>query len=193
MGFGNPFDVTKLDNTSKFPQVMLDNDYFIVHLGKGKHKFVKGINKGFHRFEPIAPENIYTWKYRKSILNEFDTSESNILSVGFNLGDEKIQASGLQMEIDLTTEYNGVVTVFEGKNNFPENFAVYQLYFPFLYYHKLKTENKLAINDINCCYLLRKKEGEQSVIRIYQYTFENPDDMASIRLIKNAQYNLIKR
>ncbi len=224
MGFGNPFDVTKLDDTSKFPQVMLDNDYFIVHLGKGKHKFVKGINKGFHRFEPIAPENIYTWKYRKSILNEFDTSESNILSVGFNqriihdflyddivanpkmygarrtktsfdyfIGDEKIQASGLQMEIDLTTEYNGVVTVFEGKNNFPENFAVYQLYFPFLYYHKLKTENKLAINDINCCYLLRKKEGEQSVIRIYQYTFENPNDMASIRLIKNAQYNLIKR
>ena len=224
LGFGNPFDVTKLDDTSKFPPIMLENDYFIIHLGRGKHKFVKGIEKGFHKFEPIPKENTFTWKYRKSILNEFDTSESNILSVGFNqrithdflyddivanpkmygarrtkasffyfIGNEKIEATGLQMEIDLTTEYNGVVTVFEGKNNFPENFAVYQLYFPFLYYYNLKAENKLDIKNINGCYVLRQRKGEKSVIRIYQYTFENPKNMASIKLIKNAQYNLIKR
>jgi len=33
----------------------------------------------------------------------------------------------------------------------------------------------------------------KSIIRIYQYTFENPMDMTSIKLMKNAQYNLIKR
>ena len=197
---------------------------FIIHLGGGKHKFVKGIDKGFHKFEPIADKHTFTWKYRQSILNEFDTSESNILSVGFNqriihdflyddivanpkmygsrrtkttlryaIGKEKINAFNLQMEIDLTTEYNGVITVFEGKNNFPENFAVYQLYFPFLYYHNLKETNKLEVKNINCCYLLRKKIDEKSIIRIYQYTFSNPVDMTSIKLIKNAQYNLIKR
>ena len=157
-------------------------------------------------------------------MNEFDTSESNILSVGFNqriihdflyddiianpkmygsrrtktsfeffIDKEFIKATSLQMEIDLTTEYNGIVTIFEGKNNFPENFAIYQLYFPFLYYFNLKKNNKLDIKDINCCYLLRKKENEKSIIRIYLYTFENPLNMASIKLIKNAQYNLIKR
>ena len=82
--FGNPFDDTKLDNTEKFPQIMLDKDYFILHLGEGKHKFIKQIKSGFHKFESIQKENIYDWKYRKSLLNEFDTSESNILSVGFN-------------------------------------------------------------------------------------------------------------
>ncbi len=50
-GFGNPFDVTKLDDTSRFPQILLDEDYFILHLGKGGHKFVKGISNGFHVFE----------------------------------------------------------------------------------------------------------------------------------------------
>ncbi len=223
IGFGNPFDVTKLDSTDKFPEILLENDYFIVHLGEGKHKFVKGIANGFHDFEKIDDENIYTWKYRQSILNEFDTSESNILSVGFNqriihdflyddivanpkmygarrtktsfeyyIGKEKITALNLQMEIDLTTEYNGMVTVFEGKNNFPSDFAVYQLYFPFLYYYNLMNVNRLDIKEINCCYLLRKKEKGESLIRIYQYTFEDPNYISSIKLLKNAQYNLKK-
>ncbi len=224
VGFGNPFDVTKLDDTKKFPDILLKKDYFIIHLGKGYHKFVKGIKNGFHKFEPIDTNNVFEWKYRQSILNDFDTSESNILSVGFNqriihdflyddivanpkmygsrrtkttlsffIGKEKINAESLQMEIDLTTEYNGNVTVFEGKNNFPVNFATYQIYFPFLYYVKLKKENKLPINNVNCCYLLRKRVKENSVIKIYQYTFDDPEDITSIRLIKNAQYNLIKR
>jgi hypothetical protein len=82
--------------------------------------------------------------------------------------------------------------VFEGKNNFPDNFAVYQLYFPFLYYHNLMNDKKLEIKEINCCYLLRKKENGESIIRIYQYTFENPKDISSVKLMKSAQYNLIK-
>ena len=53
-GFGNPFDATKLDDTSKFPKILLDEDYFILHLGEGKHKFVKGIIIGFHSFEEIT-------------------------------------------------------------------------------------------------------------------------------------------
>jgi len=83
-GFGNPFDATKLDDTSKFPQILLDEDYFILHLGEGRHRFVKGISNGFHIFEKIDNKRTFDWKYRKSILNEFDTSESNILSVANN-------------------------------------------------------------------------------------------------------------
>jgi len=80
-GFGSPFDATKLDDTSKFPSLMKELDYFLIHIGNGYHQFVKGINNGFHKFELIPPENKFRWHYRKSILNEFDTSESNILSV----------------------------------------------------------------------------------------------------------------
>ena len=42
--FGNPFDVTKLDDTSRFSQVLLKEDYFILHLGRGKHKFILPIS-----------------------------------------------------------------------------------------------------------------------------------------------------
>jgi len=220
--FGNPFDATKLDNTSKFPNILLENDFFLLHLGEGRHKFVKGIKDGFHTFEEIT--DIVDWQYRKSLLNEFDTSESNILSVGFNqriihdflyddivanpkvynsrrtkstinylVGKQNIQTKNLQMEIDLTMELNGVVTIFEGKNKFPENFAIYQLFNPFLYYQNLKSKKQLNISKITCCYLLRKKEKTGSIIRVYNYTFEDNTNIASIKLLKAKQYNLIQR
>ncbi len=79
--FGNPFDVTKIDNTDILPTILQEEDYYIIHLGEGKHQFIKGIDNGYHMFEPIEQKETEDWKYRKSILNEFDTSESNILSV----------------------------------------------------------------------------------------------------------------
>jgi len=222
--FKNPFDVTKLDNTSVFPQILIDNDYFILHLGKGKHRFVKGIHNGYHDFEEIEEENIINWKYMKSILNELDTSESNILSIVSNqriihdflyddivanpkvynarrtktdlfykAGEYQINALKQQMEIDLTFEYMGKVTIFEGKNGFPKDFAIYQLFHPFKYYFKIQKESKLDINQITCCYVLRKQQKRDSIIKLYNYTFKDTNDISSIKLLKKAQYNLIKR
>lgn len=220
--FGNPFDATKLDNLDKFPDILIKNNYFIIHQGKGYHKFIKGIEKAFHKFETISSKNIIYKEYKKSILNEYDTSESNMLSVGSNLkifhhflyendkvtpkiyfprrtktsfeyyfDDEKVVMKNIQMEIDLTMEYNGMVTIFEGKNGLPENFAVYQLFHPFKYFSNIKRENKLPIKQITACYVLRYRENDYSHLRLYNYTFKNENNICSIELLKNAQYNLI--
>lgn len=82
IGFGNPFDVTKLDNKTKLPDILVKNDFAIIHIGSGKHKFIKGIDKVFHDFEPI--QKTIDWKYKKSLLNQYNSSESNILSVANN-------------------------------------------------------------------------------------------------------------
>lgn len=222
-GFKNHFDATKADNLSTLPMDVRKQGYCIVHLGEGKHQFVKAVKHCFHNFEAIQNKEI-PWRYRKSALNETDTSESNILSVGFNqrivhdflyedivaspkvygsrrtkidasykVGTEQILASKLQMEVDMITEYQGVVTVFEGKNNFPKNFAVYQLFHPFIYFEQLRKSKKIKIKAINCCYLLRKFEFGNSIIRLYLYTFSNTGDMGSICLKKHDQYRLIER
>ena len=221
--FKNPFDATKVDNLSVLPEDILNEGYCVIHLGKGRHKFIKAQNHCFHVFEEIPNEEV-PWKYRKSALNETDSSESNILSVGFNqrivhdflyddivagpkmygsrrakvttsynIGSQVIKVETLQFEIDLTTEYQGVVTVFEGKNKFPENFAVYQLFHPFVYFNNLRKKGKIKVDKINCCYLLRDTENGNSVIRLYLYTFDKPNDMASIKLLKCEQYRLIER
>ncbi len=221
--FGNPFDATKLDDTSKLPLVMKEHDYFLIHIGGGYHQFVKGIEYGFHQFEPIPAANKFRWRYRQSILNEFDTSESNILSVvnnqkiihhflfgredtavnvyfprrtkmsfKYRIGNTHIVAKNLQMEIDMTMEAAGNVTVLESKNKFPPDFAVYQLYHPFLYYHTLKETNELNIKQINGCYLLRHHVDGTTVLRLFLYTFTDPYQMDSIKLLKNAEYRLVQ-
>ena len=43
IGFGNPFDATKIDSSLLLPDAMSADDAFVVHLGNGKHKFVFGI------------------------------------------------------------------------------------------------------------------------------------------------------
>ena len=80
--FGNPFDATKLDSSEKLPRFFRENDICLLHLGSGNHKFIKGINKLYHAFESIQ-ESI-KWEYKKSLLNEYNDSESNILSVANN-------------------------------------------------------------------------------------------------------------
>lgn len=224
VGFGNPFDVTKIDSTEKLPSFLKSEDCFILHLGEGKHKFVKGIERGYHKFEAITHDSLQSWSYKKSVLNEYDTSESNILSVAFNqkithhflygnenaeakvyqarrtkksisynVGSERIDTSNLQMEIDQTFEYRGVVTVIESKNGFAGDFAIYQIYAPFVYFNELKNEENLEVEEINCCYLLRGKTNGKSVLRLYLYHFEDPKDMTSIKLIRNAEYGLIQK
>lgn len=223
-GFGNPFDATKVDHSSLLPPDVYAQDYFIVHLGMGWHRFVKGIQKGYHAFEAILPSERILWKYRRSLLNELDTSESNILSVASNqriihdflyddivaspkvynarrtkmsfeyyIGKERIVATNLQMEIDFTFEYQGTVTIIEGKNGFPADFAVYQLFHPFRYYMEINKQRGLGIRQMTCCYILRKRERDGSVLRLYNYTFEDPQHIDSIRLLRKAEYQLVKR
>jgi hypothetical protein len=223
-GFGNPFDATKLDNKTKMPEILLINDYALIHIGSGKHKFIKGINRVYHEFEPIQIH--IDWEYKKSLLNQYNTSESNILSVANNqrilhhflFGKDteledidifyrpktyfphrtktsfeyffgqntKMELKNIQIEVDLTIEFQGTIGVFEGKNGKPDSFSIYQIYHPFLYYYNANKEKNLAgkIKEIICVYVVRKKNKENETLKLWAYTFTNPLDITTIKLIK---------
>ena len=232
IGFGNPFDATKLDNKTKLPDVLLEKDYAIIHLGSGKHKFIKGINKVYHEFEPIQKK--IDWEYKKSLLNQYNTSESNILSVANNqrilhhflFGKDtefddvdilkrpktyfphrtktsfeyyfgkntKMELKNIQIEVDLTIEFQGTIGVFEGKNGKPDSFSIYQIYHPFLYYYNANKETDLKgkIKKIICVYVVCEKNKQFDTLKLWAYTFDNPLDITTIKLIKSAAYKLIK-
>lgn len=218
VGFGNPFDVTKIDSSTGLPDTLIDDDAFVVHLGRGSHQFVFGIGNGYHRFEPVPDSSKYQWNYRRSILNNINTSESNILSVGYNqriihdflytdiaaspkvygsnrthiplnygIGNATVEAERVQVEIDMTLERLGNITVFEAKNGEPSDFNVFQLFNPFRYY--LRAVESLTETSINCCYLLRLRDR----LRLYLYRFEDAGNPGSIILIRNAEYTLVER
>ncbi len=230
-GFGNPFDVTKLDNKGKLPEILQKKDYAIVHLGSGYHCFVKGIDKFYHNFEPI--QKTIDWKYKKSLLNQYNSSESNILSVAnnqrilhhflfgkdtelddidiskrpktyfphrtktsfeYNYGkNTKLEMKNIQIEVDLTIEFQGTIGVFEGKNGKPDSFSIYQIYHPFLYYHNANKQEELKgkIKNIYCVYVVREKNDQYDIIKLWAYTFEDPIDITSIKFIKSCSYKLI--
>lgn len=230
VGFGNPFDATKIDSKVNLPQILLDNDYAIVHLGNGMHRFVKGIDKVYHDFEPI--QRTIQWAYKKSLLNEYNSSESNILSVAnnqrilhhflfgkdtefesidisqrpktyfphrtktsftYNLGTElQVELQNIQIEIDLTIEFQGVIGVFEVKNGNLDSFAIYQIYHPYLYYHRANqiSELKGKIKEIYGIYVVKTLEKSITNLKFWAYTFENPSDITSIKFIKSVCYQL---
>ena len=220
LGFSNPFDATKFDNSALLPpEFRAGAGRYVVHLGKGKHRFVPGLTTGYHNFERIEPGEKRRWPYRRSLLNEFDTSESNILSVGYNqrilhdflygdivanpmiymsrrtsftgaytLSGQPIAVNRLQMEIDMVLERDGDLVILEGKNRFPPNFAVYQLFHPHLYYTDLKEQKALGLGKIQCCYILRNRR----TLRMYLYRFHGREK-ASIELLKKAEYELHSR
>lgn len=233
IGFGNPFDVTKLDNKTKLPEILMKNDYAIIHIGSGKHQFIKGIDKVFHDFEPI--QKTIEWAYKKSLLNQYNSSESNILSVAnnqrilhhflfgqdtefddiditkrpktyfphrtktsfeYSFGEEiKFEMKNIQIEVDLTIEFQGTIGVFEGKNGKPETFSIYQIYHPFLYYFNANKNSELKgkIKQIFGVYVVREKIKGLDTIKLWAYTFSDPLDITTIKFIKSASYKLINQ
>ncbi len=230
--FGNPFDITKIDCKEKLPDILRDNDYGLIHLGNGYHKFVKGINNLYHNLEPI--EKIIQWDYKKSLLNKFNASESNMLSIAnnqrilhhfvfgedtinldfttlpvekrpktyfphrtkqnfeYNFNNKKVILSSIQIEIDLTIEYNGNVAVFEAKKNNTNNFSIYQLFHLFLYYYHAKNIDNInnKIKNIYCIFIKQNKNDE---ISMWKYTFTNYNELNSIKFLNSSLYKLIEK
>ena len=216
----------------QLPQILINNDMAVIHLGNGFHQFIKGIDKVFHDFEPI--QQTIDWKYQKSILNQFNSSESNILSVANNqrilhhflfgkdtefedvdimkrpktyfphrtktsfeyfFGNQtKLTLTNIQIEVDLTIEFQGIIGVFEGKNGKPDSFSIYQLYHPFLYYHNANQQTTLQgkIKQIFGVYVVRETTKNGDVLKLWAYTFSNPSDISSIKFVKSVAYNLIE-
>lgn len=98
----------------------------------------------------------------------------------------------IQIEIDLTIEFQGTIGIFEAKNGSPSNFAIYQLYHPFLHYHNANqiSEIKGEIKNIYGVYVVRNIEHGITNLKMWAYTFENPLDITSIKFVKSACYQL---
>lgn len=222
--FSNQYDVTKIDTSAKLPPELRKADYFVIHLGGGRHQFARGIDAGYHRLEPIPAKNTIDWKYRRSLLNEADTSEASILALANNqriihdflyedivaspktylprrtkasfeyyIGTQAVQVQNLQIEMDLTLEYLGEVTICEGKNGCPADFAVYQLYHPFRYFSNLRDQKGFPIRNVSVILANRYQEEEYTAVELRKYKFKEQEHLDSIELEKATRYRLVRR
>lgn len=143
-----------------------------------------------------SESNIISLAYNQLIIQDFlygDKTERPKIYMSrrtkitetYRAGTERVEATELQVEMDATFEHRGIITVLEGKNGFPRDFSVYQLFHPFLDYKKVQDAKR-----VECCYLLKKDDRKGSVIRLYLYNFSDAGDIGSIQLVRKAQYDL---
>lgn len=223
VGFGNHNDATKIDNSAGLPARLLQDDVFIIHLGRegkgsGRHRFVTGIASGYHQFEEIPDERKYPWRYRRSILNNINTSESNILSVCYN---QRIIHDFLYEDIAASPKvYSSNRTQIPMRYRIGDaeiNVSRVQVEIDFTLEHSgmitvfeakngeppdfnifqlfhpfryyLRATADLKVKAIQCCYLLH----QDNRLMLYLYSFPETDNPGSIQLERNAEYTLVPR
>jgi hypothetical protein len=235
IGFANHNDATHIDSGQSRSRKMQEEGFSIVHLGtlrhgrsSARHAFVRTTSI-FHEFEDILESETYEINYRKSPLDEMNTSESNILSLAYNqgivnrvlyptelranpsiymahrtrftptyhVGGLHLPFGEVQIEVDMTVEHEKHVTVFEAKNwkKNRSDFAIYQLFHPFHYYHKKILESGTDIHSVDCCYLVRRQltgsHQSGSEIDVRRYTFTDPNDILSITCLSKQRFRLL--
>lgn len=220
IGFGNPFDVTKLDNTDKLPIFFKEKDICILHLGKGNHMFANGINFLYHNFENI--DKIIQWEYEKSLLDEYNSSESNILSVANNQGilhdflfnDLEFFNLSIQQRPKTYFPHRTKCDLNYYFGNVPVNLTQQQIEIDLtieydeiicIFEAKNGTPNNFNISQIYHPFLYYFNSNltsrpilcnylvrKENSIKLWCYTFEIPLRMDSIKFLKSCEYQLIK-
>ncbi|MDD9802184.1 MAG: hypothetical protein OXU53_06490 [Deltaproteobacteria bacterium] len=112
-------------------------------------------------------------------------------SLDYTFNETPIQATNLQIEMDMACEYDNCVTIFKGKSVPTPDFPVHQLFHPWLYFTTLRENGEIESKGLGCCYLMHFTQGEALVVRLYMYEFgkKNP---ASISLKRCAEYRLAR-
>jgi hypothetical protein len=216
--FKNPFDVTKVDSFYDLPTIMQDKGYFMFHLGKGTHAFIRGI--GYHQFEKIDAKDKVSFSIKPRIVDNLGESEAGTLSFIFNKGiiqdflkvnnpdininiarrsrvtfdfkidNNTLHIAGQQIEIDgiFDTE-DGMIATVEAKNKANKDFEIRQLFMVQKYFDML-VMRKLITEKINLHILFLIGLHKQNIYRLYEYKFTDYNDMNSIKLVKAKEYNV---
>lgn len=216
--FRNPFDATKFGTYENLPDCLKETGFFIVHLGRGRHAFVKGT--GYHYFEPI--HSVKSWKPLKSVVSSFGKSEADAVSTIYNskiihdflfgdtkkelmihtsrrsnisydfyIGKNKLRADWLQIEVDSFFESDDTIAFVEVKSIKNTNFEIRQVYSTFRYLDRFYRDKKIPKDyKLRHLFVVEGVEKGKKFYRLYEYRFKDWKHMDSIELVKNAQYNM---
>lgn len=197
------------------PEIFRDNGMFLLPVKNGKYAIIKGT--GHHEIEPIKSHPI---EFRskadfKLKVSEYGDSEMQHLDFSFNSGCiedfvskgklylvtrgrkytpkfsfkiksktniHEIEVESVQIEVDAGYEGNTIVVVVEAKSERETNFIIRQLYYPFRIWSEF-TGKKVAPIFFNY---------SNGVYSLWEYTFTDPNDYNSIKLVKSAKYKIIE-
>ncbi len=212
--FMNQFDAVKFESAEKLPNKLKENGYFIVHLGKGNHAFVKG--NGYHKLEKItdikkmakdgglidktgeSEAGAISYIYNSGIIQDFldeeelkvHTARRSKVSFEFKVNGSRLFADGQQIEIDGIFETDkGVIIAVEAKNKEYGDFEIRQLFSMMKYFEMLIKEGRLPKEtEVKLLFFIRLRNKKENICKIYEYKFTDDEDLNSIKFVRAVEY-----
>jgi hypothetical protein len=130
--------------------------------------------------------------YASSLIRTFMDDPSLVLTIrgrkftpkfDFFVGNNKINVSSVQTEVDAGYEGESQIVLIEAKNSKTKNTIIRQLYYPYRQW-QIQTGKDVYT-------LFFEKNHKDNTYSIWQFAFENPDDYNSIKLVKSAKYRIV--
>ena len=199
---------TKRENV---PAIMRDNNLFLLPVKNGEYVIVKGegyVDISEITSDVVLHKKRVVWDvktsevgdsemqyidyaYIMSVTRTFLEDDSLVQTIRgrkytpqfeFFVGNQKIEAQGVQTEVDAGYEGENQVVLIEAKNTKTKNTIIRQLYYPFRQWSK-KVPEKQVRN------VFFEKRGDEYML--WEYSFTDKVDYNSIALLKSARYKLI--
>jgi len=212
-----PRIMAKMDTRSDLPQMFRANGLFVLPVSNGEYVIVRGNGyhdlesqiAPSRKFHSAMPFELSTSKvgqsemqfvdlaYNAGLIEHFAGVDSLYLSVrgrkyspAFDLrvGESPvIHVEGVQVEIDGGFEGERTFVVLEAKLNWPGDFNIRQLYYPFRFWDETLRSRKIA-KDVRPIFLVY--DTRTSTYTLREYRFGIPADYESIELVHSENFVL---
>lgn len=209
--FREPRLMTKFDHKVNLPALFRDNQLSILPVTRGD--YLISSFSAYQDFEEhaAAPVKISIPPHLQSLLPEFLVSEAIALNcalacgvlgdfledgdlaptvsgqmgsgeftfdINTAAGTQRVAVSSSQIEIDGAYEGSRYLSLFEAKRDLSDDFLIRQLYYPF------RLWSQRMVKPVKSVFLV----FSDGTFHLYQYSFENPRNYNSLRLVKQKNY-----
>lgn len=213
--YREPRLMTKFDHKTNLPDLFSKNDLAILPITRGDYVIARF--DAYHRLEqstdkPVRasiPENIQSLTcdnipseaialscaYASGIIANFLEDASVIPTISGRMGTgifsfsirdvqdkslHTVKVTNAQMEIDAAYEGHSFLAIFEAKRELSDDFIIRQIYYPFRVWQARITKPVRPV-FFTC---------SNNLFTLYEYTFDEPDNYSSIRLVKSRNYSI---
>lgn len=197
----------KIDSREKLPEVMANNNLFLLPIKNGSYVILKGncfLDIPEITSEPIEylPKLSFDLKssfigssemqhldycFAISMVRTFCKDDNLVLTIrgrkytpkfDFNINNYLINVESVQTEVDAGYESENKIVLIEAKNSKTKNINIRQLLYPFKQW-SLNTGKEVML-------IFFEKRGK--FYNFWQYRFSDPNDFNSIELVESKRY-----
>ena len=204
----------KQDSREDRPEIFVENGLFLLPKKNGEYYIVKGEGYvdipeittpilNYHKKLNFILETsvvgdsemqFVDYAYANSLIRTFMNDESLVLTIRgrkytpffeFRVGQQMLQATSVQTEVDAGYEGMNTIVLVEAKNSHTRNTIIRQLYYPYRQWTVCTTK------PVKTLFFEKRIVNGENIFYLWLYEFTDPMDYNSIQLVRSARYRIL--